>query len=49
MTSLVVTGTMAGICVLATVTAALHRSYQVTVVEAGVATAQEVVDQISGW
>jgi len=70
-TSLVVTGTMTDICVLATVTAALHREYRVTVVEDGVATlwpeiqraaldiigraygrvatAEEVVDQISGW
>ena len=70
-TSLVVTGTMTDICVLATVTAALHRQYRVTVVEDGVATlwpeiqraaldiiaraygrvatAKEVVDQISGW
>jgi len=70
-TSLVVTGTMTDICVLATVTAALHREYRVTVVEDGVATlwpeiqraaldiiaraygrvatAKEVVDQISGW
>ena len=37
-TSLVVTGTMTDICVLATVTAALHREYRVTVVEDGVAT-----------
>jgi nicotinamidase-related amidase len=37
-TSLVVTGTMTDICVLATVTAALHRAYRVTVVEDGVAT-----------
>ncbi|MGH7306150.1 MAG: cysteine hydrolase family protein [Candidatus Rokuibacteriota bacterium] len=37
-TSLVVTGTMTDICVLATVTAALHRQYRVTVVEDGVAT-----------
>ena len=37
-TSLVVTGTMTDICVLATVvTAALHREYRVTVVEDGVA------------
>jgi nicotinamidase-related amidase len=70
-TSLVVTGTMTDICVLATVTAALHRQYRVTVVEDGVATlwpeiqraaldiiarayarvatAKEVVDQLSGW
>ena len=70
-TSLVVTGTMTDICVLATVTAALHRQYRVTVVEDGVATlwpeiqraaldiiaraygrvatAKEVVDQISRW
>ncbi len=70
-TSLVVTGTMTDICVLATVTAALHRQYRVTVVQDGVATlwpeiqraaldiigraygrvatAKEVVDQISGW
>lgn len=70
-TSLVVTGTMTDICVLATVTAALHREYRVTVVEDGVATlwpetqraaldiigraygrvatAKELVDQISGW
>jgi nicotinamidase-related amidase len=70
-TSLVVTGTMTDICVLATVTAALHRQYRVTLVEDGVATlwpeiqratldiigraygrvatAKEVVDQISGW
>src|SRR4030095_2405551 len=34
-TSLVVTGTMTDICVLATVTAALHREYPVTVVEDG--------------
>ena len=38
MTSLVVTGTMMDICVLATVTAALHREYRVTLVEDGVAT-----------
>jgi len=37
-TSLVVTGTMTDICVLATVTGALHREYRVTVVEDGVAT-----------
>ncbi len=37
-TSLVVTGTMIDICVLATVTAALHREYRVTVVQDGVAT-----------
>ena len=37
-TSLVATGTMTDICVLATVTAALHREYRVTVVEDGVAT-----------
>ena len=37
-TSLVVTGTMTDICVLATVTAALHREYRVTLVEDGVAT-----------
>jgi ureidoacrylate peracid hydrolase len=37
-TSLVVTGTMTDICVLATVTAALHREYRVTVVDDGVAT-----------
>jgi nicotinamidase-related amidase len=37
-TSLVVTGTMTDICVLATVTAALHREYRVTVVADGVAT-----------
>jgi nicotinamidase-related amidase len=37
-TSLVVTGTMTDICVLATVTAALHREYRVPVVEDGVAT-----------
>src|SRR4029450_2862560 len=37
-TSLVVTGTMPDICVLAPVTAALHREYRVTVVEDGVAT-----------
>jgi nicotinamidase-related amidase len=37
-TSLVVTGTMTDICVLATVTAALHRQYRVTLVEDGVAT-----------
>ena len=70
-TSLVVTGTMTDICVLATVTGALHREYRVTAVEDGVATlwpeiqraaldimaraygrvatAKEVVDQISGW
>ena len=36
--NLVVTGTMTDICVLATVTAALHREYRVTVVEDGVAT-----------
>jgi nicotinamidase-related amidase len=33
-----VTGTMTDICVLATVPAALHREYRVTVVEDGVAT-----------
>jgi nicotinamidase-related amidase len=37
-TSLVVTGTMTDVCVLATVTAALHRHYRVTLVEDGVAT-----------
>jgi ureidoacrylate peracid hydrolase len=37
-TSLVVTGTMTDICVLATVTAALHRQFRVTLVEDGVAT-----------
>src|SRR5213593_2646953 len=37
-TSLVVTGTMTDICVLATVTAALHREYRVTLVEDGVST-----------
>src|SRR5262245_48725570 len=37
-TSLIVTGTMTDICVLATVTAALHREYRVTVVADGVAT-----------
>ena len=37
-TSLVVTGTMTDICVLATVISALHREYRVTVVEDGVAT-----------
>src|SRR5215467_10749212 len=37
-TSLVVTGTMTDICVLATVTAALHRQYRVTLVEDGVVT-----------
>jgi nicotinamidase-related amidase len=37
-TSLVVTGTMTDICLLATMTAALHREYRVTVVEDGVAT-----------
>ena len=37
-TSLVVTGTMTDICVLATVIAALHREYRITVVEDGVAT-----------
>ena len=37
-TSLVVAGTMTDICVLATVTGALHREYRVTVVEDGVAT-----------
>jgi len=37
-TSLVVTGTMTDICVLATVIGALHREYRVSVVEDGVAT-----------
>jgi ureidoacrylate peracid hydrolase len=37
-TSLVVTGTMTDICVLATVMGAFHREYRVTVVEDGVAT-----------
>jgi nicotinamidase-related amidase len=37
-TSLVVTGTMTDICVLATVIGAFHRQYRVTVVEDGVAT-----------
>jgi nicotinamidase-related amidase len=37
-TSLVVTGTMTDICVLATVIGALHREYRVTVVEDGGAT-----------
>jgi nicotinamidase-related amidase len=44
-TSLVVTGTMTDICVLATVTAALHREYRVTVVEDGVATLWPEVQQ----
>jgi nicotinamidase-related amidase len=37
-TSLVVTGTMTDICVLATVIGAFHRQFRVTVVEDGVAT-----------
>lgn len=37
-TTLVVTGTMTDICVLATVTGAFHREYRVSVVEDGVAT-----------
>ena len=37
-TSLVVTGTMTDICVLATVISAFHRQYRVTVVEDGVST-----------
>ena len=37
-TSLVVTGTMMDICVLATVIGALRQEYRVTVVEDGVAT-----------
>ena len=37
-TSLIVTGTMTDICVLATVIGALHREYRVSVVEDGVAT-----------
>ena len=37
-TSLVVTGTMTDICVLATVIGALHREYRVSVVEDGVTT-----------
>jgi ureidoacrylate peracid hydrolase len=37
-TSLVVTGTMTDICVLATVVGAFNREYRVTVVEDGVAT-----------
>jgi len=37
-TSLVVTGTMTDICVLATVIGALHREYRVSVVDDGVAT-----------
>jgi nicotinamidase-related amidase len=37
-TSLVVTGTMTDICVLATVIGAFHREYRVTVVEDGVST-----------
>lgn len=37
-TSLVVTGTMTDICVLATVVGAFHREYRVTVVADGVAT-----------
>jgi nicotinamidase-related amidase len=37
-TSLVVTGTMTDICVLATVMGAFHREYRVTVVEDGVST-----------
>jgi nicotinamidase-related amidase len=37
-TSLVVTGTMTDICVLATVIGAFHRQYRVTVVDDGVAT-----------
>ena len=36
--SLVVTGTMTDICVLATIVGAFHREYRVTVVEDGVAT-----------
>ena len=37
-TSLVITGTLTDICVLATVVGAFHREYRVTVVEDGVAT-----------
>jgi nicotinamidase-related amidase len=37
-TSLVVTGTLTDICVLATVVGAFHREYRVTVIEDGVAT-----------
>ena len=38
MTSLVVTGTMTDICVLATVVGAFNREYRITVVEDGVST-----------
>jgi nicotinamidase-related amidase len=50
-TSLVVTGTMTDVCVLATVTAALHRQYRVAVVEDGVAPLWPEVqtDQIGSW
>ena len=44
-TSLVVTGTMTDICVLATVIGALHREYRVTVVEDGVATLWPEIQQ----
>jgi nicotinamidase-related amidase len=37
-TSLVVTGTMTDVCVLATVTGAFNREYKITVVEDGVST-----------
>jgi nicotinamidase-related amidase len=44
-TSLVVTGTMTDICVLATVIGALHRQYRVSVVEDGVATLWPEIQQ----
>jgi nicotinamidase-related amidase len=44
-TSLVVTGTMTDICVLATVVGAFHRQYRVTVVEDGVATLWPEIQQ----
>jgi ureidoacrylate peracid hydrolase len=44
-TSLVITGTLTDICVLATVVGAFHREYRVTVVEDGVATLWPEIQQ----
>lgn len=46
-TSLVLTGTMTDICVLATVVGAFNREYRVTVVEDGVATLWPEVQRVS--
>ena len=45
--TLVVTGTMTDICVLATVAGAFHREYRVAVVEDGVATLWPEIQQAS--